>query len=273
MDSAVFLERKDSVENYKFYGVITGKEEFLYPDSQCKPLPTSLYLVSPKNGLRGIQFLLKTGGSTVQLKLESDDFEVEWYKMVKVPVEYNTGNGIEQGGSMVLEKPLGKKPSYVTRLAPFYVYDCLVPVIDGRVDVVDDLAAVYFCIKPKTHIEAGEYNVCFLTEAKEGIYRCRITVQVYPVSIPRESFPITNWFSQEAICRLHKVKKETSDFYRILKKYALAMRRARQTLFYIELDDTCVRSRSPYIFDFEYLHPIIQLFFDVGMKTLEIGRY
>jgi hypothetical protein len=266
-----FFRKEKDMKSYEFYGVITAREEFLYPDEQCTPLPDSLRLVTAMNGLRGIQLLLKTEGKTVRLYLESNDFEPEWYRMVKIPVEYNTGDGVDQGGGMVLEQPPTKKPSYVTRLAPFYVYDCLAPAIDAKVEVENNLAAVYFCIKPKEDIEPGEYKVTFCVEAEEGTYRCNITVQVYSVYIPNETFPVTNWFSQEAICRFHQVERETSTYYEMLKKYALAMRRARQTMFYIELDNTCVRSCSPYTFDFEYLRPIIEVFFDVGMQQLEIG--
>ena len=52
--------------------------------------------------------------------------------MKDIPVEYNTGDGVSQGGAMVLETPPGEKPDYVTRLAPFRVYDCLCRTDSGR---------------------------------------------------------------------------------------------------------------------------------------------
>ena len=39
-------------------------------------------------------------------------------------------------------------------------------------------------------------------------------------------------------------------------------------MFYIELDEACVASRAPYTFDFEYLRPLIRLFFDEGMQPV-----
>ncbi|WP_312642656.1 DUF4091 domain-containing protein [Hydrogenoanaerobacterium sp.] len=259
------------MENHTFYGVLTSREEFLYPDSSCSVLPTSLCLAAAQNGLRGIQVLLKTSGDTVKLHLESESFEPQWYRMVKVPVEYNTGDGVEQGGGMVLESRPAEKPAYATRLAPFWVYDCLAPAAEGMVQTADGLAAVYFCLHPKRELAAGEHTALLSIETDEGRYTCTLTIQVYPVNIPAETFPVTNWFSLDAICRFHQVERDTPEFYAVLKEYALAMRRARQTLFYLELDDTCVIGREPYTFDFEYLRPIIETFFSAGMQQLEIG--
>lgn len=55
------------------------------------------------------------------------------------------------------------------------------------------------------------------------------------------------------------------------RRYADAMRRIHQTMFYIELDSRCVVSRSPLRFDFSYLTPLVQCFFDSGMQKMELG--
>ena len=123
--------------NSQFYGVITAREEFLYPDSVLSPLPDSLFIPSPLNGMPGIQLLLQTKGNTVSIELDSfsseesetcnSPFLPEFFQMQAIPVEYNTGDGVSQGGSMVLENPPSEKPGYASRLAPFWVYDCLIP--------------------------------------------------------------------------------------------------------------------------------------------------
>ncbi|MFQ8833680.1 MAG: hypothetical protein ACLR7U_12975 [Ruthenibacterium lactatiformans] len=82
---------------------------------------------------------------------------------------------------------------------------------------------------------------------------------------------MTNWFSLDAISRCHGLQKDTPAFYEMVRRYARAMRRIHQTMFYIELDEACVASRAPYTFDFEYLRPLIRLFFDEGMQQMELG--
>ena len=84
----------------------------------------------PRNGRPGVQVRLETDETFLRARIESDSFEAEWFCMHAVPVEYNTGNGQEQGGAMVLSQPRIEKPVYATRLAPFAVFDCWEPVKD-----------------------------------------------------------------------------------------------------------------------------------------------
>ena len=44
----------------QFYGILTAQEEFLYPDSALSPLPDTLSIPVPLNGMPGIQLLLQT---------------------------------------------------------------------------------------------------------------------------------------------------------------------------------------------------------------------
>ncbi len=249
-----------------FQGLLSAYEEFFYPDSTLGTLPHTLALSMPQNGRPGIQLLLKTDASSLPLTLESESFTAEWFRMRPIPVEYNTGNGEDQGGAMVLSDRPKEKPAYATRLAPFEVYDCLEPIEDA-LEPENGLAALYLCLVPKSGITAGQHTATLTA----GAYTCQLTVQVYPVIIPQDTFPVTNWFSLSAICRFHQVTEGTPEFYAMVRKYAHAMRRLHQTMFYLELDDTCVASRDPYTFDFSYLEPIIQCFFEAGLKTIEIG--
>lgn len=250
-------------------GILTTKEEFLFPDSTCGALPQTCRIVTAKNGKSGIQLLLKTNDRVLKLMADTDDFEVEWYEMRAVPVEYNTGDGQEQGGAMVILAE--KKPPYAVRKAPFYVYDCLMPSSDGTIAASEGAAAAYICIMPRHATEPGRYAVELRAECEEGTYCVIIDVQVFDVEIPRETFQVTNWFSQESICRFHNLKSGEAAFYEMARKYARAMRRARQTMFYLELDASCVKGKDPYTFDFSHLQRIAEIFFEEGMETLEIG--
>ena len=69
----------------KYQGVLTEKEEFLYPDSVSETLPESIRVVMPKNGKQGIQLLLDTTGDEIQMDFEGDGFYAEWYEMIAVP--------------------------------------------------------------------------------------------------------------------------------------------------------------------------------------------
>ena len=84
-------------------------------------------------------------------------------------------------------------------------------------------------------------------------------------------FPVTNWFSLEAISRFHHVEMGTPEYLDMLRAYIRAMRRLHQKIFYIQLDEQCVNLKEPIAFDFEYLTPVIQCFFEEGMEIMEIG--
>ena len=54
----------------EYRGILTEKEEFLYPDSKLEILPDRLRVVMAKNGKPGIQMLLETDAEEVILRLE-----------------------------------------------------------------------------------------------------------------------------------------------------------------------------------------------------------
>lgn len=248
-------------------GAISAQEVFFYPDMELSALPGRIETAAPRNGRPGIQLMLKTEASVLSASLDSSVFDGEFFCMQAIPAEYNTGDGSNQGGAMVLEQRPLQKPEYTTRLAPFWVYDCLRPAPDGEIEVKDGTAALYVCLIPRPGIEPGTHTALL----RLGDYSCRIEVRIYNVTVPADTFPVTNWFSLDAVCRCHGLQRDTPAFYGMVRRYAQAMRRIHQTLFYIELDDSCVSGRRPYTFDFEYLRPLIQLFFDEGMKYMELG--
>ncbi|HIW74826.1 MAG TPA: DUF4091 domain-containing protein [Firmicutes bacterium] len=252
-------------------GALTAREEFLFPDQPLAPLPGSLRLPTARNGRPGIQLLLRTAAPEAVLTLSGEGFRPEWFQMLPVPVEYNTGDGTEQGGAMVLEDRPAHCPPYAVRLAPFRVYDCLRPAPDGRVPGGDGVAAAYICLVPQEGLPAGEYRLSLHAQCGRERYDCVITVRVYDVEIPQDAFPVTNWFSLDAIRRCHRVEDGTPAYYAMVGRYAALMRRVHQTMFYIELDGRCLASRAPCRFDFSYLRPLISCFFAQGFQTLEIG--
>ena len=79
-------------------GVVTAREEFLYPDTPSGELPETLSVAMARNGRPGIQLLLDTDLPEVLCALTGTGFSAEWFTMVSVPVEYNTGDGLQQGG-------------------------------------------------------------------------------------------------------------------------------------------------------------------------------
>ena len=255
-----------------FCGALSAQEIFFYPDMELGALPEQLHIDLPLGGKPGIQLLLQTHGDAARLTLEGSGFTAEYYAMRDVPVEYNTGDGTQQGGAMVLEQRPAQKPDYASRLAPFRVYDCLIDAPDGRIDVQNDRLAAYICLRADAQCRPGTYLLTLCAGCAEGEYRCALEVRVYDVRLPEDTFPVTNWFSLDAISRLHRVTDGTPEYYAMVRRYARAMRRTHQTLFYLDFDgEKCVCSRQPLEFTFDYLKPLIECFLSEGMQTIELG--
>ena len=254
--------------------VIKGKlvqgEEFTFPDSSMEILPEKITLSTPVNGKQGIQILIPSSSAAI-CSLDSNDFETEWFQMKAIPIEYNTGDGIEQGGDMVILTD--KKPSYAIKKAPFKVFDCLIPKKNGIIESTDNLVAIYITFTPKPDIKAGKYFAKLKVSFEDTEYNLEIEIRVYNVVIPNEKFQVTNWFSLSAISRFHNVKQGSPEFMEVLGNYIDLMRRVRQTCFFLELDKTCLKSRKPYVFDFSHLKDIISLFFEKGMQYIELGSF
>ena len=51
-------------------GMVTTREEFLYPDSLCGRLPEELQITMAGNGRPGIQLILETSGKKVNFFLK-----------------------------------------------------------------------------------------------------------------------------------------------------------------------------------------------------------
>lgn len=251
-------------------GYLTIHQEFLFRDNALGEIPDSIRVVSAQNGKIGIQLLL-SGENCVQLILKDSCFDVEFYQLLEIPVEYNTGNGINQGGAMVIRADTC--PEYAVRKAPFKVYDCLKPAMDGKICLDGGLAAAYICISPKKDLKAGTYVLPLQITVDDEQKICDIECVVYPVVFHEDDFQQTNWFDLEAMATMHKLEAGTDAYYNMVRNYAKAMRRTHQKTFCIWINEDYFKEKikPPYQFNFEALKPIISIFFEEGFDTLETG--
>ena len=251
-------------------GRLVSADTYLYPDDDLDSLPQRFHLATPRNGMPGFQVVVACQGPAT-LTIADSRLNPEIYRLRAIPVEYNTGDGKEQGGAMVLQERPAVCPAYATRLAPFHVYDCLESAPSGQVMSESGRCGWYVCFEPKTDLEPGVYSIPLHITCVEGEHAMTVEITVYDVLIPPSDFDVTNWFSLDAISRCHDVKYGTPAYFTVLRRYADAMKRARQTCFYLGIDDHCIVSREPMTFDFTYLQPLIDVFRAAGLSTLEIG--
>ncbi|MDY4541672.1 MAG: DUF4091 domain-containing protein [Candidatus Ventricola sp.] len=252
-------------------GVLSTKQEFLFPDTPLAPLLAALRVVSAQNGKAGVQIMLSCAAGSAGVSVSGDGFDAALYELVDVPVEYNTGDGVNQGGAMVILPE--HCPSYAIRRAPFRVYDCLRPLDGCNVPARDGRACAYLTLAPKADTPSGEHTLELTLRAGGETHVCRVTFVVYPISFDEDLFETTNWFSVRAMEQMHGVTLGTKEFEDVVRAYARSMRSVHQKVFLLWMHEDLSerRTEKPYRFDFEDMAPIIRIFFEEGFDTFETG--
>ena len=251
--------------------IITAKQEFLFPDSPLGAPPAHLRVVSARNGKAGIQLLFACEEACGAVRLTAQGFDAQLYEMIAVPVEYNTGNGVDQGGAMVILPDTC--PDYAVRKAPFDVYDCLRPASGDCIPAKNGRCSAYLTLAPKEETPAGTHALTLELVSGGETHICQIEYVVYPVAFDEDRFETTNWFAVRAMEQMHGVQIGTPAFEDVVRAYARSMRSVHQKVFLLWLHEDLSdrRVRKPYQFDFEDMAPIIRIFFEEGFDTFETG--
>lgn len=252
-------------------GVLSTKQEFLFPDTPLGPLPGHLRAACARNGKTCVQILFACAEPCGSVSVCGDGFDAALYQLIDVPVEYNTGDGENQGGAMVILPE--QCPDYAIRRAPFRVYDCLRPLSGADVPASGGRACAYLTLTPKAGLPAGEHTLTLTLRAREESHVCRLTLAVYPVSYDEDLFETTNWFSVRAMEQMHGARLGTPEFEDVVRAYARSMRSVHQKVFLLWMHEDLSerRAKRPYRFDFEDMAPIIRIFFEEGFDTFETG--
>ena len=251
-------------------GYITNKQEFLFPDSPLGEPARALRLCAAANERVGIQLLMESR-EAVTVSVPEETVLAHYYEMLDIPVEYNTGNGVDQGGAMVVRPD--KCPDYAVRKAPFRVYDCMKPAPGGVIPAKSGVAAAYITLEPRADTAPGAYILPLRIQSGAETHVCELTFVVYPVRFDEDLFQQTNWFSFRAIEEQHRVSRGTPEFYELVRVYARSMRAVHQKVFLIWMHEDLAERRAvaPYRFDFEDMKPIIEIFFEEGFTAFETG--
>lgn len=250
-------------------GLIISDQRFLFPDTPLGKMPDYMRVISTQNGKIGLQIIFDCPEENGTICVEAEGFHVEYYQMVDVPVEFNSGNGVDQGGAMTLL--LDHCPEYAIRQAPFRVLDCLRPMENGKIPSHNGRTAAYVCISPEAATGAGTYHLHLTITVKSEEHLCDLECKIYPVRFEESKFHQTNWFNLLSMAEQHNLEPWSPEHYEMIRAYAKTMRRAHQNVFCIWFDDVVKISEKPYHFDFSAMKPLLDIFIDEGFDTLETG--
>lgn len=194
-------------------------------------------------------------------------FRAELFQLIDVNVEVNTGpvlytvrDGEEAGG-------------YVTRKAPFRVYDAMQP-LTAESAILGEKAAFYLRIRVPEQTEPGVYD-CRLGLRIGGVrIEAQVGIEVFAARLPaRETLAVSNWFSLNNMAERHALAPWSEAHWDMVRRYAVMMRHVRQTHFLVPIELVRIEREADgsYRFDFDRARRFIALFLGLGFTTIEGG--
>ncbi len=245
--------------------------KWLYPDDIIGDSPVlSARVKTARAGYGSFQILtngLNVGDSiSVCIKGVPKNVSVEVYRELDVYVSHNTG----VVGFWEDDYEIAKE--YTTRKAPFRVFDALEPILDVR-SVKNSTEAFYVAVKAT---KDAEPNVCVMSvEFTIGDNKIVIPVETEVVEaiVPKETLYITNWYRVHQMAEAHGYEMFSEEHWKMIKVYAEAMRRTRQTTFWVtwNLVEKSKDEFGNYTFDFSNAKRFIELFLSLGFTQIEGG--
>lgn len=246
--------------------------EFLYSDSQVGPRPARSMAIDTASGGTTAAHVLLNGlkpGAAVRVSVAEAGKPgvcAEWFRLVDVPVEANTG-------PVGFVENEGEENKFTARRAPFRVYDAMAPAGSAIKATSPDMALRLHI--PNFKNKPGKH--AYTIELRHGreTRRLMLSATVRKAAIPpvgKASFPYTNWFSLKLMAERHGLEPWTEPHWRMIKRYAELMAHGRQNTFIISLPDVFTLARGRPVLDGVRLRRLVKLFTGAGMYYIEGGH-
>ncbi len=244
---------------------VSSASEWLFPDTSLSRR-RSASVPAARGGYVGFQIKLVglEKGEVISVSRPAlyDELRFEAYRLLDVCVNENTGiNGF-------ILKDDDPEPDYVTRRAPFRVYDALKPFAYGRERSKGDVDALYVCFFVPQDARVGVHKETVTVEAGGEKADIKLVIDVKPCVIPEKtSLKFTNWYNPHNIAAFHHVPMHSEAYWDLLRKYLLLMRRAGQNVILVNLGECISEKEESY--DFTNAERLIRMALDMGFEKIE----
>ena len=257
---------------YGFKPIVVSANEWLYPDVITYASASDrIDLHAPRGGYASVQLLIKgtVPGDAIKVTCSDGLGVPECYRLLDVFVALNVG---ERGG---LNREGVDPTPWVTRLAPFRVYDAMQPFDQGGNVVEKDVTALYICFPiAKNAMSEVRRGTTKLTIGDQTV-EIPTQVTVHKATMPEKSrLSITNWYNLGNIGNPYGIKQYSEEWFDMYSKLMKTMQRTRQTHIIISLASIRIEQKedSTYTFDFSTTKRIMQMAVNAGFQTLELGH-
>ncbi|HHY23482.1 MAG TPA: DUF4091 domain-containing protein [Clostridiaceae bacterium] len=199
---------------------IFSENDWVYPDSEITELSGSVCLDTARNANISFQVL-------TNLQVDDDTpISIEWsgedvegltlipYQLIPVRVEENSDV------KLFTTLDYDSVKDFVTRQAPFYVYDVTRDIDDGMLK--KGRAAFYFRINVSSQLEPGEYEsvLKLVFNGCEG--KINIKLRVYKAVVPSLEncrFSMVNWLFLDHVSKAHNLEYGSEKFWDVIGHY------------------------------------------------------
>jgi hypothetical protein len=200
----------------------------LFPDTKIKENADAFVCNTPRNTYAAVHLLLSGADPSIPIELESS-IEGQWYQLLTVPVEENTGV------TSRTEQFEGKQNPNVIRRAPFEMYEVMKPINDVVIPDSHVVALRFETFIPEDQI-VGSKKVELKLRQNTGEATCQFQINTFSAIVPdsgRHSLKYTNWFDLTKMATFHEIQPNSDAHWSMIDKYASLMKRGRQNTFWI----------------------------------------
>ncbi len=243
--------------------------EWLFPDTIGTPAKkqkkTELNIAC--GGAAGICAVLTGLKKNSTVSFASDTPGCRFFRMVSVNVTHNTG---EHGFAACDWSP---KTEWITRDAPFRVYDALQPVSEPV--TVSDSGNLLLYVRYDAGKTPGCREITLRFSDGTASTSAAFCVNVHAVSLPeagRNSICFTNWINLANVAETAKTKLWTARFWAALREHACMMKDARQNTFIVPLRLFYEEKDGHPVLQTARLKKYVEIFTDAGLYWIEGGH-
>ncbi len=196
------------------------ENEWLYPDTEITRQDDSVEIDTARGANAGFQILTDMEVDIdTPVKVHWDDsgiadLDYTVYQLLPARVEENSGK------ELFTTLDYDSVSSFVTRQAPFYVYDVTREIDDGILK--QGRVAFYIRVSVPENIQPGTYSENLRISINDSKLTTQINLNVYKAVVPKleeANFSMINWLNLESIEKFHSLQADSKSFWNMVDKY------------------------------------------------------
>lgn len=244
-----------------------NENEWIFPDQELVELSSAIAVETARGANVGFQVL-----TDVDMKVESG-IVCEWeapaqvslipYQLMPARVEANSDR------KSLTTQDYDSVADFVTRKAPFFVYD-VARDLDGG-NVLPGRGAFYFRISVAPDAKPGQYDCRLMVRLAEESFSITVQLTVFSAVVPdagQGRFGMVNWLNLDHVQKQHNLERGSEDFWAVVKRYMENQLDMRSNHLMLS-SGVPVRDKEGKVIDFDFSEAVRE-----GNMALEAGyRY